>query len=61
MDTLRAQVIQSDVSKFDKMTLKARTDTINAIKEYLGEIFIKHNFEIQILNFLNCNHDSNRS
>ncbi|XP_014207057.1 syntaxin-17 [Copidosoma floridanum] len=35
MDTLRAQVQDSDISVFDKLTIKSRTNTMNAIKEYL--------------------------
>ncbi|NP_001136347.1 syntaxin 17 [Nasonia vitripennis] len=35
MDTLRGQVQDSDIATFDKLTMKARTSTLNAIKEYL--------------------------
>ena len=38
MDTLRGQVQDSDIVTFDKLTQKARTSTLNAIKEYLGNI-----------------------
>ena len=36
MDTLRAQVQDDDIVKFDKLTANARASTISAIKEYLG-------------------------
>ncbi|XP_014222932.1 syntaxin-17 [Trichogramma pretiosum] len=35
MDTLRGQVIDNDIPTFDKLTIKARTSTLNAINEYL--------------------------
>jgi len=35
MDTLRAQVQDSDIAKFDKLTTNARDSTVAAIKEYL--------------------------
>ncbi|KZC04907.1 PREDICTED: syntaxin-17 [Dufourea novaeangliae] len=35
MDTLRAQVLDSDIKQFDKLTASARTSMMNAIKEYL--------------------------
>lgn len=36
MDTLRAQVLDADIDKFDKLTRNARTSIMNAIEEYLG-------------------------
>lgn len=41
MDTLRGQVEDGDIDKFDKLTAKARASTINAIQEYLGSIQIR--------------------
>ncbi|XP_011168450.1 syntaxin-17 [Solenopsis invicta] len=35
MDTLRAQVLDVDIGKFDKLTTDARKSIMNAIKEYL--------------------------
>ncbi|XP_076241455.1 syntaxin 17 [Calliopsis andreniformis] len=35
MDTLRAQVLDSDINQFDKLTANARTSITDAIKEYL--------------------------
>ncbi|XP_058805230.1 syntaxin-17 isoform X2 [Phymastichus coffea] len=35
MDTLRGQVLHSEIALFDKLTTKSRTSTLNAIKEYL--------------------------
>ncbi|XP_020278941.1 syntaxin-17 [Pseudomyrmex gracilis] len=35
MDTLRAQVLDADIDKFDKLTRSARTSIMNAIEEYL--------------------------
>ncbi|XP_025162307.1 syntaxin-17 isoform X2 [Harpegnathos saltator] len=35
MDTLRAQVLDSDIEQFDKLTAKARTSIMDAIREYL--------------------------
>ncbi|XP_043286237.1 syntaxin-17 [Venturia canescens] len=35
MDTLRSQVRDEDIDKFDKLTFNSRTSTIAAIKEYL--------------------------
>ncbi|XP_011697954.1 PREDICTED: syntaxin-17 [Wasmannia auropunctata] len=35
MDTLRAQVLDVDIGKFDKLTTKARASIMNAIEEYL--------------------------
>ncbi|XP_015127162.1 syntaxin-17 [Diachasma alloeum] len=39
MDTLRSQVEDGDIDKFDKLTAKARASTINAIQEYLDMKF----------------------
>lgn len=36
MDTLRAQVLDSDINQFDKLTANARTSIMNAVKEYMG-------------------------
>lgn len=36
MDTLRAQVLDSDINEFDKLTATARSSIMNAIEEYLG-------------------------
>lgn len=44
MDTLRTQVLDIDIDKFDKLTINARTSIMNAIKEYLGKI---HNISLQ--------------
>lgn len=38
MDTLRGQVLDSEIALFDKLTMKSRTSTLNAIKEYLGKV-----------------------
>lgn len=35
MDILRAQVLDSDIDKFDKMTVNARASIMNAVKDYL--------------------------
>lgn len=35
MDTLRAQVLDVDIKQFDKLTARARTSILNAIKEYM--------------------------
>ncbi|XP_043683217.1 syntaxin-17 [Vespula pensylvanica] len=35
MDTLRAQVLDSDINEFDKLTATARSNMMNAIQEYL--------------------------
>lgn len=35
MDTLRAQVLDSDINEFDKLTATARSSMMNAIEEYL--------------------------
>ncbi|XP_043249044.1 syntaxin-17 [Colletes gigas] len=35
MDTLRTQVLDSDINQFDKLTANARTSILNAIKDYL--------------------------
>lgn len=35
MDTLRGQVLDSDINQFDKLTANARGSIMNAIKEYL--------------------------
>ncbi|XP_003705674.1 syntaxin 17 [Megachile rotundata] len=35
MDTLRAQVLDSDIEQFDKLTGNARSSIMNAVKEYL--------------------------
>ncbi|KAG7187720.1 hypothetical protein KM043_016774 [Ampulex compressa] len=35
MDTLRAQVLDTDINQFDKLTANARSNIMNAIKEYL--------------------------
>ncbi|KAL0116899.1 hypothetical protein PUN28_010045 [Cardiocondyla obscurior] len=35
MDTLRAQVLDADISKFDKLTTNARSSIMTAIEEYL--------------------------
>lgn len=37
MDTLRAQVLDSDIEQFDKQTANARTSIMDSIKEYLGK------------------------
>lgn len=37
MDTLRAQVLDVDISKFDKLTTNARSSIMNTIEEYLGK------------------------
>lgn len=37
MDTLRGQVLDSDINQFDKLTANARGSIMNAIKEYLGK------------------------
>lgn len=36
MDTLRAQVLDSDINQFDKLTGNARSSIMNAVNEYLG-------------------------
>lgn len=44
MDTLRSQVQDQDIDKFDKLTCNSRASTIAAIKEYLGKeiaVFLK--------------------
>ncbi|XP_011499683.1 PREDICTED: syntaxin-17 [Ceratosolen solmsi marchali] len=35
METLRGQVLDSDIATFDKLTSKSRTSTLDAINEYL--------------------------
>ncbi|XP_017892074.1 syntaxin-17 [Ceratina calcarata] len=35
MDTLRSQVLDSDINQFDKLTANARDSILNAIKEYM--------------------------
>ncbi|XP_076623391.1 syntaxin 17 [Colletes latitarsis] len=35
MDTLRTQVLDSDINQFDKLTANARASILNAIKDYL--------------------------
>lgn len=40
MDTLRAQVLDVDIGKFDKLTTDARKSIMNAIKEYLGKKYM---------------------
>lgn len=37
MDTLRAQVLDVDIGKFDKLTTNARSSIMSAIEEYLGK------------------------
>lgn len=37
METLRAQVLDVDIDKFDKLTTHARTSIMRAIEEYLGK------------------------
>ena len=37
METLRAQVLDADIDKFDKLTKNARTSIMRAIEEYLGK------------------------
>lgn len=46
METLRAQVLDVDIDKFDKLTTHARTSIMCAIQEYLGK---KHNTMYNIL------------
>lgn len=38
MDTLRTQVDDNDIEKFDNLTLKSRHSIIDAIQEYLGKL-----------------------
>lgn len=35
MDTLRAQVLDSDINQFDKLTANARASIMNAVREYM--------------------------
>lgn len=44
MDTLRAQVLDSDIEKFDKQTENARKSIMDAIKEYLGKESIQYDY-----------------
>lgn len=43
MDTLRGQVDDNDIDKFDKLTHKSRFSTITAIQEYLGNLLYSSN------------------
>lgn len=48
METLRSQVLDVDIDKFDKLTTNARKSIMNAIEEYLGKIHnIIHNISSQ--------------
>lgn len=38
MDTLRSQVQDSDLQRFDRLTDQARQNAEDAIKEYLGNL-----------------------
>lgn len=46
METLRAQVLDVDIEKFDKLTTHARTSIMCTIEEYLGK---RHNIMYNIL------------
>lgn len=48
MDTLRAQVLDVDIGKFDKLTTNARSSIMNAIEEYLGNATYSLNFNCDI-------------
>lgn len=47
METLRAQVLDVDIDKFDKLTTHARTSIMRTIEEYLGK---RHNISF-LINF----------
>lgn len=53
MDTLRTQVLDSDIEQFDKLTANARTNMMNAIKEYLGNkmhfLQVLHSYPVQVI------------
>lgn len=46
MDTLREQVLDNDISTFDKLTIKSRNNTLNAIESYLGNSLLNSDYKL---------------
>lgn len=48
MDTLRGQVLDADITQFDKLTTNARASLMSAIKEYLGRMQSYYSFMLPV-------------